>query len=487
MTLGVCAQKTVLFGVGGVLLIVGVVMVCVWPFIFNNILKSQLSLSKGSKTYDMWAETPLPMYIDIYLFNWTNSHDFAAKPLMQEVGPFVFSEHHTKVDVVWNSNDSITYRQYRKWIYHPELSNGSLSDNITNLNVIAVTIGALSKNLSSIAKFSIGEALSLMNEQLIVTKNVSQLLFEGFTDPILKVIEILKQHKIKVPVDFDKFGWFYKRNMSSIPDGLFTMETGQNNIEKLGDVISWNGKSVQPFYSGSCSKVQGSLGELWSPYSAQHDSIKLYASDVCGSIPLTSSGLLSLHDLSGTIFAGNEAVFDNGTKYPESACYCIKDCPASGLRDISACRGGAPVFLSFPHFYLADPSYRNAVDGLKPDSEKHSFRIALEERTGVPLQVKARLQINLFTQPIKDIIFFKKSPQLYMPMIWFDQHAETTESIAHDLHPLSLLATYGTWVLVSVAVVGGLLVLFGLYLKLNKFWDGNIPLSQSETLLTTDN
>ena len=34
---------------------------------------------------------------------------------------------------------------------------------------------------------------------------------------------------------------------------------------------------------------------------------------------------------------------------------------------------GAPAFVSFPHFYAADPILLDDVEGLMPDEEKHSF------------------------------------------------------------------------------------------------------------------
>lgn len=67
---------------------------------------------------------------------------------------------------------------------------------------------------------------------------------------------------------------------------------------------------------------------------------------------------------------------------------------------MSDCRYGAPIFASFPHFYLANASYLNAVTGLSPNQSKHEFAISLEPITGIPLDVDAKLQINTLIQPI---------------------------------------------------------------------------------------
>lgn len=34
--------------------------------------------------------------------------------------------------------------------------------------------------------------------------------------------------------------------------------------------------------------------------------------------------------------------------------------------------------MSFPHFYNADPFYRQQVEGMQPEKDKHEFYVALE-------------------------------------------------------------------------------------------------------------
>lgn len=75
------------------------------------------------------------------MFNWTNpedAHQPNYKPNFVEMGPYVFLEKHTRVNVTFHSeNDTVSFDQIRTWHFMPEMSNGSLSDNVTNINVIA--------------------------------------------------------------------------------------------------------------------------------------------------------------------------------------------------------------------------------------------------------------------------------------------------------------------------------------------------------------
>jgi CD36 family len=49
----------------------------------------------------------------------------------------VLREKHIRTNLTWNDNGTITFYQKRIWNFEAEMSNGSLSDEVTNLNAIA--------------------------------------------------------------------------------------------------------------------------------------------------------------------------------------------------------------------------------------------------------------------------------------------------------------------------------------------------------------
>ena len=64
---------------------------------------------------------------------------------------------------------------------------------------------------------------------------------------------------------------------------------------------------------------------------------------------------------------------------------------------------GAPIALSFPHFYQADPSFLAAVSGLSPNKEKHQFYVDIAPDFGFPLAIRPRFQLNVIIKRDTDI------------------------------------------------------------------------------------
>ena len=70
-----------------------------------------------------------------------------------------------------------------------------------------------------------------------------------------------------------------------------------------------------------------------------------------------------------------------------NSCYCQKDkgssvftkkrCPPAGIFNASSCNFGMPTLTSFPHFYQADETIIEQIDGLDPQKELHESYVDL--------------------------------------------------------------------------------------------------------------
>lgn len=87
---------------------------------------------------------------------------------------------------------------------------------------------------------------------------------------------------------------------------------------------------------------------------------------------------MEIHGIRGLRYDAGAELFDNGTSDPSNECFCNGECVPSGVANVSACRFGAPGFVSYPHFFRADPSYRSSIVGMKPDPKRHDMYIVLE-------------------------------------------------------------------------------------------------------------
>lgn len=76
--------------------------------------------------------------------------------------------------------------------------------------------------------------------------------------------------------------------------------------------------------------------------------------------------------LNADLYKLPETSYGDAEKNPENKCYDTKDYSAlKGLQNISPCQYGAPVYLSNPHFYQADPQLLETVEGLSPNPAEH--------------------------------------------------------------------------------------------------------------------
>ncbi|XP_063702565.1 protein croquemort-like [Culicoides brevitarsis] len=482
------SQKTWLLSLGAIILIISVALGGIWPGLSTRLIDHELMLQNGTENFVNWKKTPFPMYFEVYMFNWTNPHDINAfpkiKPHFEEVGPYVFQEVRERVDIVFDKNgNSVNFNQTRNWHFRPDLSgNLKLSDKITNLNTICATITWNMRYLPAWERRIANELYLEMACDLTKTAKVGQLLFDGYNDPILILLKAIKQRfpSLKINIPFDKFGWFYGRNGSASHDGRMKIRTGRDNIYRVGLMQMWNKKNHTDMFGGECGHVYGTTGELWPPMKENrtHDEITMFIVDICRALTLKYETNVTKFDVSGIKWAGDESMLDG------KDCYCLAaKCPdpllKRGVFNASTCQFGSPAFMSYPHFYLADESYRENVSGMKPNKTRHQMYVSLEPKSGIPLEIRARLQINLMLTPDPTSKIYKHVPNILFPMFWFNQVADITPELAAKAGVMETVKVAGMWTSYVLAAIGATLLLVGIKMAVTSF-DENDNLRQQD-------
>lgn len=312
------------------------------------------------------------------MFNWTNPNDIrnnSTKPTFEQLGPYRFREFPDKLNISFSeTNSPIRYRKFSTYFFDPDGSNGSLSDLVTTVNMVALGAGSTADSWNSFRKFFVSLALSHYKQEIHVTKTVEELLFEGYEDDMLTMSSVFSSD-----TPFNRVGFFVKKNATDALSGTYEVRTGVENIFQLGQVSKFNNLTEFPFYEGECKKLKGSAGEFFQPHPSRNESIHLFAPEMCRSIPYDYEQDIDLHGLKGFRYVAGARSLDNGTLYDENKCFASNDSMPSGVMNISVCNYGQPMFMSYPHFYGADSSYLDAVSGLAPEKEKHQTFITLEE------------------------------------------------------------------------------------------------------------
>lgn len=182
---------------------------------FNCFLCHQeLALSPQSKSYEQWKKPSVPLYLDVYFFNWTNSEDFldnTTKPIVEEIGPYRFREIRDKKNIKFNDhNSTVSYRPISTFYFVEDESNGTLDDSITQLNIVAVGASAQALNMDYKKRKLVSLGLSLYKQELAISKTARELLFEGYEDDMVSMgREGLVEGFDVRDIPYDKIGWFY--------------------------------------------------------------------------------------------------------------------------------------------------------------------------------------------------------------------------------------------------------------------------------------
>ncbi|KAG6457055.1 hypothetical protein O3G_MSEX010083 [Manduca sexta] len=172
------------------------------------------------------------------------------------------------------------------------------------------------------------------------------------------------------------------------------------------------------------------------------------------------------------LYTPPESTFECADKNPDNKCYCQgESCPPRGLQNISPCQYNAPVYLSYPHFYDADPSLLAPFEGLNPDKQKHESYFLIQPKIGVPLEGFVRVQLNMKVDKAPNVYInsIDKFPNIIFPVMWLEEGIpEITTSIWRWIYLATTVGPVAAPLITYTLIVGGLLALAIIFVKAYK-------------------
>jgi len=437
------SQKNLLFIiwglVSGVFLIIGGFLSCfLFSTLVNYIIESKVALLPGTEVSNAWIAPPIKPLLKIHYFNATNSEEYLAggKLRVQEIGPFVYEENWVREDVQWsNDNSDVSFKMRRTYHYRPDLSKGSLSDEVILPNVPMFGMLGKFRNNASLFESTNFFLESADPPQNVFEKRTVGEVTWGYNHSLVSLANLILPDDQKLP---ELFGYFYGKNNTEEKE--VKINTGKNNILELGSIVNYDNKTkLSTWYDDreaedrSCNRIHGTDGSIFPPHVKKSQVFHIFNKDMCRSLPIEYEETVKHFGMDTFRFVPHKTAFTS----QDSSCFCPPGntgCAPEGMFNVSACQGGAPMLLSWPHFYNGDPRLREIVDGLKPDKEKHEFQIDILPQLGVGLRAAIRLQINIFFET-QGVTKLENATDAYVPIVWFEDGIEELD----DLETIALL------------------------------------------------
>ncbi|KAI1278742.1 Scavenger receptor class B member 1 [Halotydeus destructor] len=496
------------------------------PMLIRKIVYWKLTIAPNSEALTLWKDIPVPIYDNYYFFNVTNAEDverFGAKPILREVGPFVYRLYMNKTGIIFHDNGTVTFREKKTWIFQADKSVADERQVLTTLNgPLALTL-TLIQHASPAVRTIVSLALEAVTEGFFIKRSVKQLLFEGYPDTLTTFAPLLNPEITSFSTG--RFAWLIGKNATD--DGVYNVYTGSNGIDKLNFIDRYENKTELPYWLGAqCNNLtEATNGEMHPPLKGHVKSVKLFHPDLCRVVDLDYNKTFESPMTDGLVakrFILNENSFKNLTDYPPNSCYDTKlFYPApppsassplqarlrsifnlrrtahaeafsqpirfpSGVFDISKCKFGMPIVISSPHFLNGDPFYRTTVYGLKPNATKHTTYLDMEPETGTTIALAARIQINVAINKGPGFRY-RNIPNIVFPILWQEMKMDVTSDIADQLWLaqnmpgiLSAVTSY------SFTIIGCLLTLAAMIIPTIKLFQNRTAKPPARKVSTQD-
>ncbi|XP_030305890.1 lysosome membrane protein 2 isoform X2 [Calypte anna] len=427
--------------------------------VFQRVVDLQVKqgtvLKNGTETFEAWEDPPPPVYMQFYFFNVTNPLEVLQgdTPLVEEIGPYTYREYRPRVHVQFLDNGTrVSALNPKTYVFEPQMSVGDPKvDLIRTVNIPAVAAMEWSR-LTSL-QLATEVLLVLYQESLFTVHTVHELLW-GYKDKLLSTIHLLRPEVDPV------FGFFSK--MNGTDDGEYVFLSGETDYLNFSRIVEWKGKeSLSWWTTEACNMINGTDGTAFHPLISKDENIYIFSSDFCRSLYLVYDSSGAVADIPTYRFVPSAMVFANTTVNPDNAGFCVPpgNCPGTGVLNVSICKQGAPIFISAPHFYQADPKFIKDIEGMNPKKEYHETFLDINPLTGLVLRAAKRMQINVHVRKLPEFFETGNIRTLIFPVMYINESVLIDEVSANKLKHVLLEANVVTgipFVIMALGIVFGI-------------------------------
>lgn len=455
---------------GALLLLAGIALFASGLFqtLIHNKLKKEITLTEGSKVFATWKNPPPPVYMEFFFFNVTNPEAFLkgeAKARLSEMGPYTYREYRPKHNVSFVDNGTkVAAYTPKVFVFVPEKSVGDPSvDMVTTVNIPAVAVMNRVKGAGFWASSAMSLYMKSIGAEMFMTHTVDELLW-GFKDPLLTKLRSIK------PETDEFFGLMLHKNGSD--DGEFVYHTGEHNYLDYGRIFTWKGEKLMSFWKTNQSNmINGTDGSAFHPFLTKEERLDVFTADLCRSIHMRFEKEVEVKGIPAYRFTPPRAVLASGTNNPENEGFCLtpKKCLDDGVLDVSVCRQGAPVVVSFPHFHLGDEKYVQAVEGLSPVHEQHQTFLDLNPTMGVPVRAMKRAQINIHLERVTGFPMTRNLESTIFPIIFLNESVVIDNASAERIQKLLLVVTLVSHFPLILVALGVILLIVAVILAVRYY------------------
>ncbi|XP_065217044.1 scavenger receptor class B member 1-like isoform X2 [Planococcus citri] len=386
---------------------------------YDIIFPMKTTFSEGSEGFELWRKPPVEVLLKVYLYNITNKDEFLSgkeKLKVEQVGPYVYREIGEHADIEFNDNGTVSAvpKYPLEWV--PELSVGTEEDKLMLPNVALLSFANVISKQSAITRWGVNLLISQTNSHPIVEQTAKEFMF-GYESALVTLGNQFMPSWIK----FDKLGLIDR--MYDFNGDVETTYTGEKDLHLSGILATYNRSPTLPQWEAPCNKVEGSSDGTKFPTNIKpNETLWFFRKSMCRAVPMVPTGATTTHDGIPTArYRFKEDALDNGESNEENKCFCSNgQCLRNGLIDVTHCYYGFPIALSYPHFYMADPTLREEVDGCTPDPESHETYFYVNPQTGSPTKVSVKMQINIALQDVSSMLHCERFSNLVVPMLWTD-------------------------------------------------------------------